>query len=329
MDKSERIFHLHKMINGGKAPTCAQLMEATQASRTTFNRDYAHLKDFFGAPVIYCPKRKGYLYDPAQPRFEMPGLWMSPSELHALLACEQLLESVQPGLLAPQLGPLKSRIRHMLSHSGHPYKTVADRIRIRSSNARHPEPNRFAIVAEATLRERQLLIDYSPRSNDSASSDNMDRLVEPQRLIRYRDAWALVAWCTRRQALRYFSVDRITQPRVGEANQRPLAARELDRFSDASFGIFSGVATDWAVLRFQPEPARWVADEHWHPEQISQWQPDGTYQLQIPYSDERELVMEILKYGAGVEVIGPTALRETIKATLSAAHDQYKIKTTG
>lgn len=323
MDKSERIFHLHKMINSGKAPTCAQLMEATQASRTTFNRDYAHLKDFFGAPVIYCPKRKGYLYDPAQPRFEMPGLWMSPSELHALLACEQLLESVQPGLLAPQLGPLKSRIRHMLSHSGHNYKTVADRIRIHSSNARHPEPNRFAIVAEATLRGQQLLMDYAPRSTHSTDKINTDRSVEPQRLIRYRDAWILVAWCRRRKGLRYFAVDRITQPRIGDANQYSLSAQELDRFSNASFGIFSGVATDWAVLRFQPEPAQWVADEHWHPEQIGQWQPDGTYQLQIPYSDERELVMDILKYGAGAEVMGPPELRLQIQEIHISALKNY------
>lgn len=324
MDKSERIFHLHKMISNGKAPSRAQLMEATQASRSTFNRDYAHLKDFFCAPVIYCSHRKGYIYDPLQPRFEMPGLWMNPGELHALLACEQLLESVQPGLLAPQLGPLKSRIRQMLGHSGHNYKTVTERIRLLGANARHPEPNRFAIVAEATLRTRQLLINYAPRSNGSVDKDNSDRSIEPQRLIRYRDAWTLVAWCRLRKDLRYFAVDRITQPRIGEPNQHNIDAQELDRFSQASFGIFSGVATDWAVLRFSEEPARWVADEAWHPEQLGQWHPDGSYELQIPYSDQRELVMEILKYGAGVEVIGPEKLRNKIKKQIASALEVYK-----
>lgn len=329
MDKSERIFHLHKMISDCKAPTRKQLMEATQTSKVTCQRDIDHMRTFLGAPIIYCTSRKGYLYDPAQPRFEMPGLWMSPGELHALLACEQLLESVQPGLLAPQLGPLKTRIRHMLSHSGHSYKTVAERIRIRSSNARHPEPNRFAIVAEATLRRRQLLMNYAPRSTRSNDKINTDRSVEPQRLIRYRDAWVLVAWCRLRKGLRYFAVDRITQPRIGDTNHHPLSAKELDRFSNASFGIFSGVAKDWAVLRFDEEPARWVADEHWHPEQIGQSLPDGKYQLQIPYSDERELVMEILKYGAGVEVMGPPQLRANIKAALGTALDRYQTDITG
>lgn len=325
MDKLERIFHIHKMLSSNKAPTRIQLMEITQSSRSTFNRDHDYLRDYLCAPVIYCAKRKGYIYDPSQPTFELPGLWMSPGELHALLACEQLLESVQPGLLTAQLNPLKKRVRKMLSHSGFKYKAVSDRIRVLGANTtRHTEPDRFAIIAEATLRERQLLIDYNPRSNVFPSKKSTDRLIEPQRLIHYRNTWLLVGWCTQRQALRYFSVDRITQPRIGEPYQQKISVRELDLFTHASFGIFSGVATNWAVLQFDPEPARWVADEHWHPEQIAQWLPDGKYELQIPYSDDRELVMEILKYGAGVEVIAPTELREGIKSILSTAMKNYQ-----
>ena len=78
-----------------------------------------------------------------------------------------------------------------------------------------------------------------------------------------------------------------------------------------------------AVLHFSAERARWVADEQWHPQQVGQYLTDGRYELQIPYRDERELVMDILRHGAEVEVVGPAALRETVAAQLKSALARY------
>lgn len=70
----------------------------------------------------------------------------------------------------------------------------------------------------------------------------------------------------------------------------------------------------WAKLRFAPLRARWVAQERWHPDQRSRTEPDGSFVLEIPYADPRELLMDILKYGADVEVLGPTSLRGLVAA---------------
>jgi proteasome accessory factor C len=76
-------------------------------------------------------------------------------------------------------------------------------------------------------------------------------------------------------------------------------------------------------LRFTAERARWVADERWHPRQTGSFLDDGRYQLQVPYSDPRELIMDILKFGAGVEVVAPEELRELMAKELAAASSQY------
>jgi len=78
------------------------------------------------------------------------------------------------------------------------------------------------------------------------------------------------------------------------------------------------------VLRFTPLRARWVAREQWHPEQHSEWQEDGSYQLKIPYGDDRELLMDILKYGADVEVLAPKNLRARVRDVLQEAHQKYQ-----
>lgn len=78
------------------------------------------------------------------------------------------------------------------------------------------------------------------------------------------------------------------------------------------------------LLYFSAIRARWVAAEQWHPQQQAQFLEDGRYELRIPYSDPRELLMDILKYGADVEVVAPQALRQAVKAALEADTQQYQ-----
>ena len=76
----------------------------------------------------------------------------------------------------------------------------------------------------------------------------------------------------------------------------------------------------WAKLRFSAERARWVGSEIWHPDQRGVFDPAGRYTLELPYRDDRELLLEILKHGAGVEVLAPEALRTKVRdAHLEAA----------
>ena len=66
-----------------------------------------------------------------------------------------------------------------------------------------------------------------------------------------------------------------------------------------------------------------MADESWHPEQKGRFE-DGYYVLEIPYSDSRELVGDILRHGPEVVVISPPALREEVSRRLEAALEQYQ-----
>jgi len=99
---------------------------------------------------------------------------------------------------------------------------------------------------------------------------------------------------------------------------------QLDRYYSGLFGIFSGPATQTAVLRFTAQRAGWVASEQWHPEQQGSWLDDGSYQLSLPYGDSRELVLDILRYGPDVEVMAPAELRREVRDRLTVALKQYE-----
>ena len=319
MSVTDRIFRIHTLIREGRGISNTRLMDELEVSRATIKRDIALLRDQLGAPLIYESSRRGYIYDPSAPEFEIPGLWFNPTELYALLAMEQLLEELQPGLLGPHIGPLKGRIRRLLEQGGHQSNTVSARIHLQPNAHRQFDNRHFGNVAGAVLNARQLDMTYRGRARDETTQ----RRVHPYRLQHYRDNWYLIAHCERAQDLRVFSVDRIIKVCTTSKRVRKPDVQQLNNFLKSSFGIFSGEAKGWAVLLFTPQRAQWVADEQWHPEQKSRW-VDGSYELQVPYSDATELIMDILKYGPDVEVIAPSTLRTQVAHRLRSAIGHYR-----
>lgn len=319
MSQADRIYQIHHILSAARHPVPLQrLVDELEVSPATVKRDITRMRDFMGAPIPLANEVGGYRYDPDSPAFELPGLWFNQTELYALLATEQLLEAVQPGILGPQLGRLKGRVRQLLGASGHHAATVSRRIRLQPMGARPTDPDTFGTVAGSTLAGARLDLAYHSRHRDETSQ----RRVHPYRLLHYRDNWYLLAWCEQAEDYRLFSLDRIRHATDTDQPSPEPDEDAVDRYLGAAFGIFTGEAREWAVLRFSPEAARWAAEETWHPDQMGYWRQEG-YELQIPYSDERELVMEVLKYGADCEVIAPEGLRETVAERLRRAAEIY------
>ena len=64
----------------------------------------------------------------------------------------------------------------------------------------------------------------------------------------------------------------------------------------------------------QPRNARWVAKETWRARQKGTFEKDSSYVLEVPYHDDRELVMDVLRHGAEVEVLAPVDLRKAVSS---------------
>ena len=74
-----------------------------------------------------------------------------------------------------------------------------------------------------------------------------------------------------------------------------------------------------AELLFSAEAAAWVSREEWHPAQQSDFLPDGRWRLRLPYVDDTELLMDLLRHAGQVEVVGPPPLREAYARRLHQA----------
>lgn len=323
MDRLERFYKIDQMLQGGRSVAFVELQEALGGlSRAQLKRDLVYMRDRFHAPIEYDRESNGYRFvkPGIGPRYELPGLWFSPAEIYALLTMQQLLENLQPGLLTPHVKPLLARLSAILGTGEHSHEEVAKRVRVLHQAARDLRHGHFAVVAQATLNRRRLKISHYNRMEDRCT----EREISPQRLVHYRDNWYVDAYCHLREDLRSFSIDAIRKAELLAARARDIAKAELDDYMKSGYGIFSGRKVAWAKLRFSPLAARWVATQKWHSKHKGSFDKSGSYLLELPYSDDRELVMDILKHGPDVEVLAPEALRKRVVDALAATLKRYR-----
>jgi len=323
MNRTERFYRIDQLLQQRRTVPIAVFLEELEVSRATFKRDLTYLRDRLHAPITWDRERRGYRFATPRgrgPRYALPGLWFSAAEAYALLAMDRLLADIEPHLLRAHIAPLRARIRALLDSGDHAADEVARRVRILAMAERRAEPRHFESVARALLDRRRLRIVHYSRGRD----EECEREVSPQRLVHYRDTWYLDCWCHLRRGLRSFAVDGIREAVILRRRARNIAARRLDAEFAGSYGIFTGPARYRARLRFTPERARWVAAERWHPRQQARYAKDGSYLLEIPYGDDRELVMDILKHGAEVEGLGPARVRRRVAEAHAAAVALYR-----
>ena len=83
----------------------------------------------------------------------------------------------------------------------------------------------------------------------------------------------------------------------------------MEQQLESSYGIFAGISKHVAHLRFIGLAAMRTSGAKWHPMQQQRKNMDGSLELWIPYSDARELIRDIMRYGAEVEVLAPESLK--------------------
>ena len=312
----ERMYEIDRLLKSRRATPLELFMENTSASRATVIRDLTYMKDRLRAPIVWDRELRGYRLDGP---FSLPAVYLSESEIHALLVLNQLVARIQPSFLDEHLEPLRELLHKLMGPASAGDADLERRIRILQVASRPVSSRHFQIVCRALLGRGRVRIRYYSRARDQET----DRVVSPQRLVHYRDNWYLDAWCHSKDGLRSFALDAILDAVGVEEAALQVPDDQLDRELGAGYGIFSGEQVRTAVLRFTPEMARWVSREKWHRLQEGSFGADGSYTLEVPYSAERELVMDIMRFGPEVEVLGPPELRESVSAALKKALSAY------
>ena len=323
VDRTERFYKIDRLLREQRVVSFATMMAELEVSRATLKRDLEYMRSRLYAPIAFDRDAGGYRLatgSEAASRYALPGLWFSASEIHALLTLQHLVANLRGGgILGAHLKAVSARLESALGAADRSTDQLRKRVRVLDIASRRMQPEHFETVGSALVRRRRLRITYFGRMR----GDMTEREVSPQRLVHYRDNWYLDGYCHLREGLRSFAVDAIRAAEMLATSAKDVAESTLDAVLGSGYGIFSGADVTWARLRFTPQRARWVATERWHPLQRTRFDADGSFVLELPYSDPRELTMDILRHGADVRVLAPNALRDAVIEALDAARKCY------
>jgi predicted DNA-binding transcriptional regulator YafY len=323
MSNTDRLLKIQRILEAGKVVSAREFLNMFEVSRATFRRDLDYLRDRMGVPVIWDAEAGGYRIeangDDASVH-RVPGLWLNDKEIIGLLTVMQVLEEFEPAtLIGEEIKPLRERLEGLLEQGEFSSADIRRRIRISRFGSRPSSTANFQVVAHALLKRRRLSIKHFSRLNAQLT----EREVSPQRMSYYRDNWYLDAFCHRRNDLRSFSIDALDGAIELDKVAVIVDEKTLSDELESGYGIFAGGERQIAKLKFTPFRARWVAKEVWHIKQKGKFLDDGAYLLEIPYSDERELLHDILRQGREVEVMAPESLRVQVTDEIKAMSNLY------
>ena len=313
----ERFVWFDAEARKDRFPNATKLAGKFELSVKSAQRTIDHFRDRLQAPFEYESSKKGYYY--TDPTFQLPIIRISEEELLALLISRKLITEASAGSLADELGSVSQRLSSLLAANLPGKARPEDAFSFRWKNISPTDPLTFKVVTSALLQGKLLTFCYYSPTDSNCTM----RTVEPHHMVNYMGNWHLISFCHLRNDWRDFVLGRMTLCSVEGTAFKIREKEEWEPFLQNTFGIFRNPEKFNVVLRFSPERSRWIKGEMWHEAQTEMVQDDGSLVRTIPASHQAEIMMEILKHGAHVEVLEPEWLRKKVIKEMKDAVKKY------
>lgn len=307
----ERIYHFHEELKNNRYPNASTLAHQFEVSLATARRDISYLRDRLLAPVVFDQLNNGFYY--SEEGFGLP-FEKSPKIVFLLAMLSKMADEAGLGSL-PEVQSLEKRLGELIFPE---YQKLIEAIHCEWVEVETLQPAIFEKIIESTVKKRVLAITYR-----SSMGRQSSREIEPLRLISYQGRWYLFAYCRLRIGLRLFHIARISKASLRRESFTRQSDDNFDSYLSSAFGIFKGEVLFTATILFTSTAAELVRHQRWHRDQVIEETEQGLL-LHLPVSDDREIVMKILQYGAMARVIQPEELRRRIQQEALAITEGYE-----
>jgi len=304
----ERFVWFDSEVSRKRYPNATRLASAFELSAKTAQRDIEFMRERLNCPLLYEPVRKGYYYE--DETFSLPMMYLSSAELSSLLVARKLLQDISGGYMVDDIGSAVSKITSIIKKHAAKPEAMDEAMSFHLIEYNPAPEDIFRTVLDACLGRKTMSFIYS----SPARAEAAERRIDPYHLFNYMGTWHVVGHCHTREGLRDFRINRIQSPKILEESFCLRHNFSFKEYFRSSFGLYKGKSSQQVVLRFTAEKARWIGDQIWHREQKVTIRDDGSMELNFPVADFSEIAREVLKHGAGVEVLKPEGLRQTIRA---------------
>jgi len=315
----ERLLKIDALIRGPERQTAPTLAAALEVSERTIRDDLAFMRDRFHAPLKFT-RNQGHHY--TDPEWRLPTVPLTKGELFALTLGARMLEAYAGSTYAVALRSAVHRLAQRLPEQEwlDLQQLADDRLIFRAGAETHLDLEVWQQLEDACRDSRQVWMRYYTASRNEVS----ERQLDPYLLHIYRGTNPyVIGWCHRRQAIRWFRVDRIQALRLLESQfqRRPdFNAREhLESIFQHEVGGTPVTVRIW----FDAKTAPYIRERRWHRSQKLTEHGDGAVTLQMTVGGLQDVKRWVLGYGQGARVLAPPQLMAMVVEEVKQMNYNY------
>ncbi len=316
-----RIYQIDSLVRNGKYPNVPKLARRLEVSPRTIEKDIDDMRNFLGASLCYCRKRRGYYYDGDKPA--LPPLALTEGETVALFLGQKLLTQYRGTPYEELIRFAFEKISAMLPECVSVNLELFDRaVSFDVEPVRGEESlllERYNSLICAIAERRSVVIDYYSAGRNAHNR----RMIDPYHLRYHQGAWYLIGYCHTRREVRIFALDRMEGLEKTEANFRPDPKFSVERYFGDSLSIERGREPVEVKILFDRHQARWICERCWHESQRLERRPDGSVELSMIVSGLGEVKRWALSFGCHAKVLAPPELREEVEREIKEMAEKY------
>lgn len=292
-----RLFEIVYILLRSEKTSARELAEYFDVSTRTIYRDIDVLSGA-GIPVYASRGRDGGIR--LMPEFVLNRSYFSEAEQKELLAAVQSLAATQ----VPDVQSMLHKLGGVFLQQAPQWVTVD------FSGWDHGDQERFETLRTAILQRRVISFTYY-----NANNERVERQAEPIQLQFKHRAWYLLAYCLKKNAMRFFKLSRI----------RNLALTEQTCAYEQRKGDLPQEHTPPpavpVVLKISQRAAYRVYDEF--REDAIEYHADGSFTINVKFTPDDWTIGYILSFGDDAAVLEPRWLREVVMNKIQKMNQAY------
>lgn len=315
----ERLLKIDELLRQPERQTAQTLADELEVSERTVRDDLAFLRDRLHAPLRFH-RTKGHYY--TDPDWRLPTISLTRGELYALTLGARMLEACAGSAYAVELRSAVARLAERLpDETWVDLQQVADERIIFSTGAETTlDPDIWHQLEDACRESKQVWMRYYTASRDADS----ERVLDPYLLHIYRGTNPyVIGWCHKRDAIRWFRVDRIRLLKRLDTTfvRNPYfdAQKQLNEIFQHEVGGEPVTVRIW----FDAKTAPYIRERRWHQTQELHEHEDGAVTLQMVVRGLNDLKRWVLGYGKGAVVQEPPELRKMVAEEVEHMNYNY------
>ena len=313
----ERLLRIDTLIRGRERQTANSLAAELECSERTIRTELEFLRDRFDAPLEFT-KAKGWRYTSLD--WRLPTVPLTQGELFALTLGAQMLSAYSGSAYQSELEGAISQLAKRL-----PDNISVDLQQLSEQNVMFRVGAELDLDAEiwqqleaACQQKQRVKMRYATPGNPVS-----EREFDPYVLHLSSNNPYVTGWCHKRDAVRWFRVDRIQSLEICPETFEVNAAFDREAHFESAFQHEVGGVPQTMAIWFDGRTAPYIRERRWHKTQQIEEGKDGSLILRFVVRGLNEVKRWVLFYGAGARVLEPPELVEMVRTELKGMYEQY------